>query len=350
MHEQAEQLLNLRTSAAHEWQLDDLLAKKHALGATVTVILPALNEEATVGSIVRQIRNDLMRCATWAWADGLHVDGRRVALVDELVVLDSGCTDRTADVALEAGATVIHRDEVLPHLPAVTGKGEAMWRGLAATSGDLVVFVDADLRSFSSSYVIGLLGPLLSDPATHLVKAVYERPLVGDRQTMPAGGGRVTELVARPLLNLNWPQLAGVIQPLAGEYAARRELLEALAFPCGYGVDLGLLIDTERLHGVRGIAQVDLGVRVHRHHDTMRLGRMAAEIMATATSRLEHSRPREGAALAATDLGTSLTQFERGVEGYMTQNHDVTALERPPLSTVAQYRSSPMPTALSRES
>lgn len=319
MDSQAEELLAQRTSVALDWLLPDLIATKSATGQTVSVVLPALNEEATVGTIVRQIRRELM-------------SNPRMNLVDELVVLDSGSSDRTSVVAAQAGAKVVHKDDVLSHIPTVTGKGEAMWRGLAATSGDLVVYVDADLRSFSSAYVVGLLGPLLTDSKVKLVKAVYERPLVGDRQTMPAGGGRVTELVARPLINLHWPQLAGVIQPLAGEYAARRDLLEQLPFSCGYGVDFGLLLDTERLYGVRSIAQVDLGVRVHRHHDTARLGRMAAEIHQAAWTRISDLHPG-----VSTKIGTELVQFERGAEGYSRNDFDVAALERPPLVTVAEY-------------
>ncbi len=321
MDARATQLLRERTSLALDWLLSDLVEIKRAANTSVTVILPALNEEATVATIVKQIRRELMV------SDG-------IPLVDELVVLDSGSTDRTAKVASAAGATVIHRDEVFPQIPTVTGKGEAMWRGVAATTGELVVFIDADLRSFSTSYVVGLLGPLLTDPQVQLVKAVYERPLVGDRQTMPAGGGRVTELVARPLLNLHWPELAGVIQPLAGEYAARRSLLEQLPFSCGYGVDFALLIDTARIHGVRAIAQVDLGVRVHRHHDTARLGRMAAEIMHTAWSRM--ARSTDG---MSERIGDSMTQFERDADGYRTSQHEVPGLERRPLASMAEYTS-----------
>lgn len=329
MDTQAEQLLRERTSLALDWLVGDLLKLKESAGATVSVILPALNEEATVATIVRQIRRELM-------APGPH------PLVDELVVLDSGSTDRTAKVAAGAGATVIHRDDVFPQVPTVTGKGEAMWRGVGATTGELVVFIDADLRSFSTSYVVGLLGPLLTDPKVQLVKAVYERPLVGDRQTMPAGGGRVTELVARPLLNLHWPELAGVIQPLAGEYAARRSLLEQLPFSCGYGVDFALLLDTSELHGVRAIAQVDLGVRVHRHHDTARLGRMAAEIMHTAWTRMP--RPTVG---GPEHIGDTLTQFERDADGYHTRQHEVPGLERRPLASMPEYTSIAATRALS---
>lgn len=309
-------LLGLATSDALDWQLADVAAAKISQGLTVTVLLPALNEEATVGAIVTQIRRELM-------ADSDH------RLVDELIVVNSGSTDRTRQVALDAGAEVLEREDVLSSIPVVVGKGEALWRGLAGSSGDLVVFIDADLRSFSTGYVVSLLGPLLQDPLVQLVKAVYERPLVGDRQTTPAGGGRVTELVARPLLNLHWPELAGVIQPLAGEYAGRRELLEQLPFATGYGVDFALLIDTFERFGLAALAQVDLGVRVHRHHDTARLGRMAAQIMQTAWNRLPSAHPHQV-------LGDSLVQFEVSASGYQAARFDVAQIERPPLAQLAE--------------
>ena len=154
-----------------------------------------------------------------------------------------------------------------PAIPSVRGKGEVLWRSLAATTGDLICFVDADLKSFSSTVVTGVLGPLLSDPDIHLVKAMYDRPLVAGSAVLPAGGGRVTELVARPILNLHWPLLAGFVQPLGGEYAARRSLLERLPFPTGYGVETAMLIDTLALVGLDGMAQVDVGVRLHHHQD-----------------------------------------------------------------------------------
>ena len=192
-----------------------------------------------------------------------------------------------------------------------------MWRSLAVTSGDIVVFVDADLQSFTPSYITGLLGPLLTDDSVHLVKAVYERPLVEGSTVVPAGGGRVTELVARPLLNLLWPELAGVVQPLAGEYAARRTLLESLPFPCGYGVEIALLVDTFERLGLDAIAQVDLGVRVHRHHEERFLGVMAAEIMRTATERLA----RRGDLSPTTDVAATLLQFDRGATGFSVTEH-----------------------------
>ena len=299
---------------ASDWPLDRLADVKRA--TTVSVVLPALNEAATIGSIADAVRRNLIDVAR--------------PLVDELVVIDSGSTDDTASVAAAAGARVIHVDEALPQVPSVPGKGEALWRSLAATSGDVIVFVDADLLSFQPSHVAGLVAPLLTQPSTSFVKAMYERPLDDGAVVHPSGGGRVTELVARPLLNLHWPQLAGFVQPLAGEYAARRSLLERLPFATGYGVELALLIDTEREVGLDAMAQVDLGERRHRHHSDDRLGRMAAEIWQSALARLH----RDG---DSTHAEATLTQFVRSsdeVSGYRPIVHDISALERPPMATM----------------
>lgn len=315
MTEHVQTWLDTRTSTAGDWSVDDLGPLKDC---SVAVILPALNEAQTVGQIVGTIHDELLG-----------------TLVDDLVVLDSGSSDATAAVAEAHGARVVALDEVFPGLPLLRGKGEAMWRALAATDADLVVFVDADLRSFTSQYVTGLLGPLLSDPSVSLVKAVYERPFVEGDSVIPAGGGRVTELVARPLLNLYWPQLAGVIQPLAGEYAARRSLLERLPFPVGYGVEFAMLVDTAELLGVDAIAQVDLGVRLHRHHDERKLGLMAAQIMQTALRRLDaglHS---------SRSLGQAMAQFDRVGHSFVGTWHPIVDVERPPLATAPLARWSP---------
>jgi glucosyl-3-phosphoglycerate synthase len=250
-----------------------------------------------------------------------------VPLVDELVVMDSGSTDRTAAIAEAAGATVVHRDDVLPRLPALPGKGEVLWRSLLATSGEIVAFVDADLRDFDSTFVSGIIGPLLTDPGVQLVKAMYDRPLETGGTVVPAGGGRVTELVARPLLNMHWPQLAGFVQPLGGEYAARRSLLEQLPFPVGYGVEIGMLIDSLNTVGLDALAQVDVGVRHHRHQDGQALGRMAATIYRTAQLRLARGHL----------VRPVLTQFDRTDEGFTPRVHDVATEERPPMLTVPEY-------------
>ena len=300
-----------RSSRATDWPVDQLRAAKGS--STVSVVLPALDEASTVGAIVDVVRRDLMDVA---WP-----------LVDEIVVLDSGSTDETAAVSRAAGARVVHRDDVLPSVPSVPGKGEALWRSLAATTGDIVVFVDADLLAFRSDYVTGLIGPLLTDPSVHFVKAMYDRPLTDGAVVHPGGGGRVTELVARPLLNLHWPQLAGFVQPLAGEYAARRHLLERLPFATGYGVEIALLIDALETAGLDAMAQVDLGERRHRHHDDLQLGRMAAEIWQTVLARLHQDGDLQA-------VEPTLTQFVRDATHYLPVTHDVTALERPPLLTV----------------
>ncbi|MET9606404.1 glucosyl-3-phosphoglycerate synthase [Streptomyces sp. NPDC006512] len=310
MLEEVERWLAARSWSAADRPLDQLLDRKRAAGTTVSVVLPALDEEATVGRIVEVIRRDL-------------IEGPPIPLVDELVVIDSGSTDRTAKVAAEAGARVVHRDDILPRLPALPGKGEVLWRSLLATSGEVVCFVDADLRDFSAAFVSGIVGPLLTDPQVQFVKAMYDRPL-GDA---PGQGGRVTELVARPLLNLHWPQLAGFVQPLGGEYAVRRSLLERLPFPVGYGVELGLLVDALHTVGLDALAQVDVGVRLHRHQDGQALGRMAAAIYRTAQLRLSRGHL----------VRPELTQFERGPDGFVPRTYPVDTEERPPMVEIKEY-------------
>ncbi|MFF0224900.1 glucosyl-3-phosphoglycerate synthase [Streptomyces sp. NPDC004629] len=308
MLEEVERWLATRSWSVTDRPLHKILAAKQRTGQSVSVVLPALNEEETVGDIVAVIRHDLMRQAP---------------LVDEIVVVDSGSTDRTSEVAAAAGARVVHRDAILPRLPTAPGKGEVLWRSLLVTGGDIVCFVDADLREFSSDFVTGIVGPLLTEPDVDLVKAMYDRPLAG-----AAGqGGRVTELMARPLLNLHWPQLAGFVQPLGGEYAARRSLLERLPFPVGYGVELGMLVDALHLVGLDALAQVDVGVRKHRHQDGQALGRMAAAIYRTAQLRLARGHL----------VRPSLTQFERGTDGFEPRTYPVDTEERPPMLQITEY-------------
>ncbi|MGV9450099.1 glucosyl-3-phosphoglycerate synthase [Streptomyces sp. NPDC003635] len=310
MLEEVERWLSARSWSVCDRPLHQILAAKRGSGQSVSVVLPALNEEETVGDIVAVIRHDLMQ---------------QVPLVDEIVVVDSGSTDRTAEVAAAAGATVVHRDAILPRIPAVPGKGEVLWRSLLVTRGDIVCFVDADLKEFSSDFVSGIVGPLLTDPGVQLVKAMYDRPL-----GQAAGqGGRVTELMARPLLNMHWPQLAGFVQPLGGEYAARRSLLEQLPFPVGYGVELGMLIDALHLVGLDALAQVDVGVRKHRHQNGQALGRMSAAIYRTAQLRLARGHL----------VRPSLTQFERGEDGFEPRTYSVDTEERPPMVEIAEYAS-----------
>ncbi len=305
-----------RTASATQWTARQLRRAKG--GARVSVVIPARDEEATVGDIVATIREHLVK---------------RVPLVDEVIVVDSRSSDTTARVAAAAGARVVCQDAMTRGLPRLDGKGDALWAGLAASTGDVVAFVDADLREFQPHFLTGLLGPLLTDPSVAFVKGFYHRPLVRSAHIEPDGGGRVTELCARPLLNMFWPELAGFVQPLAGEYAGRREVLERVPFVSGYGVETALLIDLLELVGLDALAQVDLGERLHRHQSTEALGRMSAQILLTVWSRLQ----RQGWFSAATPPATMLTQFRRGGAGALPNLEreivvsDVSVHERPPL-------------------
>lgn len=297
------------TSRARDWPIERLRAQK--AGTRVSVVLPALDQEATVGRVVGMVRR-------------LAED---TGLVDEVVVVDSGSRDATAAVAEAAGARVHHVDDVLPGTGTRAGRGEALWKSLAVTTGDVVVFVDADLLDPQPQLVTGLLGPLLHDPGVELVRGCHDRPLEGPGDT---SGGRVTELVARPLIGTFYPELAGVVQPLAGECAGRRRLLEAVPFCGGAGVEIAMLIDTLELRGLAAIAQVDLGRRQHGHQDAASLGRTAALV-----AQVVHRR----AGVVDPDETPSVTQFARdGYGHYAPVTHTVDVLERPPMLSVDAYR------------
>lgn len=289
------------------WTIAELEAAK--AGRTISVVLPALNEEETIESVIESISP--------------LVDG----LVDELIVLDSGSTDDTEIRAVAAGARVVTREQALPEVPIRPGKGEALWRSLAATCGDIVVFVDSDLINPHPMFVPWLVGPLLTGDGVHLVKSFYRRPLnVGEAAAGDTGGGRVTELVARPLLAALRPELGSMLQPLGGEYAATRELLTSVPFAPGYGVEIGLLVDTFDRLGLDAIAQVNLGVRAHRNRPLAELGAMSRQVIATLLSRC-----------GIPDSGVGLTQFVAdGPDGYGYSQHTspVSLADRPPMQAI----------------
>ncbi|ORV58849.1 glucosyl-3-phosphoglycerate synthase [Mycobacterium gastri] len=291
------------------WTIGELVAAK--AGRTISVVLPALNEEETIESVIDSI-SPLVRDSG--------------GLVDELIVLDSGSTDDTEIRAIAAGARVVSREQALPEVPTRPGKGEALWRSLAATSGDIVVFVDSDLVNPHPMFVPWLVGPLLTRDGIHLVKSFYRRPLtVSDAggSAGATGGGRVTELVARPLLAALRPELRGVLQPLGGEYAASRELLMSLPFAPGYGVEIGLLVDTFDRLGLDAIAQVNLGVRAHRNRPLAELGAMSRQVIATLLSRC-----------GIPDSGVGLTQFFAVGDGYTEHTWPVSLADRPPMKVL----------------
>src|SRR6201995_1802859 len=236
---------------------------------TVSVCLPARNEERTIGAIIRAL-----------------TPLREGGVIDQIVVVDAS-TDGTGRIAGELGPEVHNQNDLRPEMGPVLGKGDAMWRSLAVLTGDVIVFLDADSEHFGAHFACGLLGPLLCDNRISFVKGLYRRPFRVGEMTLPDGGGRVTELTARPLLNLFYPDLAGIAQPLAGEVAARRELLESLPFVTGYGVDIALLVDAYQAVGLEGLAQVDLDVRQNAHQPLRNLGPMAFAVLRPLASRLE---------------------------------------------------------------
>jgi glucosyl-3-phosphoglycerate synthase len=250
-----------------------MLAAARAPDSSVSVCLPARECASTVGPIVAAL-------------GALREHGA----IDEVVVVDAASPDGTAEVAVRAGATVHQEAALLPQLGPVLGKGDAMWRALSVLRGELVCFLDADTEDFAAHFCTGLLGPLLCEPGVQFVKGFYRRPFEHAGVSLPDGGGRVNHLMARPALALFYPQLAAVRQPLAGEVAARRELLERLPFATGYGVEIAMLIDAWREVGLDGIAQVDLDVHRNRHQPLHALTPMAQTVLATIVARLE----REG--------------------------------------------------------
>jgi glucosyl-3-phosphoglycerate synthase len=308
--------LRQRTSRWQDWPVRQLADRKQRLGLTVSVVIPARNEERTVAGVVSAIAR--LMAGT--------------GLVDELVVMDSDSTDATWEAAAGAGATVYRAREVAPELGAFPGKGEALWKSLLVTKGDVLVFVDADLTHWGPHFVTGLLGPLLDDERVRLVKGFYERLYSGTDGSVSADGGRVTELVARPLLSLWWPELTAVVQPLAGEWAARRDLMDSLPIPVGYGIELAVLLDTARDHGLDAIAQVDLGSRGHKHQASHDLAVMAAELLLVAERRRQapQQTPRQTPQQTPRQTPVQLRQFLRA-DGEMRQRtRPVPVDERPP--------------------
>lgn len=256
---------------------------------TVSVCLPALDEIETIGTICESIRRELMP-----------------ELVEEILVIDSGSTDGTADAARTAGAMVHHVDEIAPRV-ADGGKGEALWKSLAVARGDIVVWIDSDIRNFEAAFVSHLVEPLLTSLDLVMTKGYYRRPIViGDGTYVEQGGGRVTELALRPLLNLLTPELSEIIQPLSGEYAIRRHVARSLPFYAGYGVDIGLLLDVIASHGLGSIRQIDLGTRVHDNRSLRALGQTSFEVLAAFVARVAE----RGALTLRQEFGTALRQFD----------------------------------------
>ncbi len=298
--------------------LQELAAIKREKGLTVSLALPALNEEETVGKVISTVKRALMEEAP---------------LLDEIVLIDSDSTDRTREIAAELGVPVHIHQQILPQYGARRGKGEALWKSLHVTRGDIVAWIDTDIVNIHPRFVYGIVGPLIMNDELQLVKGFYRRPLrVGDKM-QAGGGGRVTELMARPLINLFFPELSGIIQPLSGEYAGRRTALEQIVFYSGYGVETGMVIDIFERFGLSAIAQVDLLERIHHNQPLEALSKMAFVILQTVMYKLEKRFDRP--ILEEVNQTMKLVRYARG--NYYLDVEEVVEQERPPMLTLPEY-------------
>jgi|YNPBryantNP2012_1023418.scaffolds.fasta_scaffold03740_3 glucosyl-3-phosphoglycerate synthase len=300
--------------------LQRLLALKHQQGVRISLGLPTLNEEQTIGDIIGQVQEHLME---------------KTPLLDEVVLIDSGSQDRTREIAAARGVPVYVHQEILPQYGAFSGKGEALWKSLYVLTGDIVAWCDTDIKNFHPRFVYGVIGPLLRERRLVYCKGFYRRPIQFGEQIQASGGGRVTELTARPLLNLFYPELSGMLQPLSGEYAGRRFALEAVPFFTGYGVETGLLIDLLERHGLNALAQVDLLERIHRNQELIPLSKMAFAITQVVIQRLEQ-RQRANLLEPVNQTMKLITQREDG--SFQLELREIRDHERPPMLHIPEYR------------
>ncbi len=299
--------------------IERLVQLKEEQGLTISLGLPALNEEETVGNVIRTVKTALMD---------------QFPLLDEIVLIDSGSVDYTREIAASLGIPVYIHQEVLTQYGAYHGKGEALWKSLYILNGDIIAWIDTDIKNIHPRFVYGILGPLLKNPRIMYVKGFYRRPLREGNRIIAGGGGRVTELTARPLLNLFFPELSGLIQPLAGEYAGRREALEKLPFFTGYGVETGLLIDMLEAYGLHAIAQVDLLERVHHNQPLPSLSKMAFAIIQVVVRRLEDRHKIR----LLEDINKTMNLIRYGPNRYFLETVEIRERERPPMITIPEYR------------
>ena len=299
--------------------LKKLVELKEKQGLTISLGLPALNEAETVGKIIRTIKGTLLEEAP---------------LLDEIVLIDSGSTDETVQIAKDLGIPVIVHQEILPGYGSYRGKGEALWKSLFVLKGDLIVWIDTDIKNIHPGFVYGILGPLLRAPEIQYVKGFYRRPIKVGEKSYSEGGGRVTELTARPFLNLFFPELSGIVQPLAGEYGGRRQALERVPFFTGYGVETGLLIDLFNEFGLRALAQVDLEERIHRNQPLSSLSQMAFAIIQVFMQRLED----RNAIKLLEDVNRSMKLIKHRRRSYALELKEIQDHQRPPMITVPEYQ------------
>ncbi|MCJ8500662.1 glucosyl-3-phosphoglycerate synthase [Desulfatitalea alkaliphila] len=313
----------MRTNTFHYADFNDLQAlveAKRRKGLSISLCLPTLNEEKTIAKEIVIVKSELMS---------------RFPLVDEIVVIDSDSTDHTRDIARAYGADVHKAAQILPHLECYTGKGENLWKALFVTRGDIIVYLDADIKNIHHRFVYGLVGPLLLDDRIRYTKAFYDRPIASDDHTLrPTGGGRVTELVIRPLFSLFFPELTQILQPLSGEYAGYRAIFEQIPFPIGYGVETSMILDIYQKWGLEVIGQVDLEKRIHRNQDTKALGKMAFAILKT----FIHRKIALGMIDVKGGLHDEMIQYTIVGNRIEPDIVRIKGVERPPMIEVPEYR------------
>ena len=301
------------------WDILKLVEEKEKKDLTISLCIPTLNEEKTIGKEVLILRSELME---------------RYPLIDEFAVIDSGSQDKTLEVACNYGADVYLASDILPEVGDKRGKGENLWKAIHQLKGDIICYVDADITNIHPRFVYGLVAPLIQRNDIKYVKAFYDRPLNYSSGLRPSGGGRVTEILTRPLFSLFYPELTNVIQPLSGEYAARRDVLEIIPFPIGYGVETSHLLDLYYKFGIEAFAQTDLDRRVHRNQTTNALGKMSFGILQTFINRLH----AQGKIDQLPDMETFYRRFEVEDGAYSQIVQEVIEEERPPMIEIEGYR------------
>lgn len=301
------------------WDLLKLIEEKERKNLTISLCIPTLNEANTIGKEIVIFKSELMT---------------RYPLLDEIAVIDSGSTDETRAIASSFGADVYLDEEILPEEGNKRGKGENLWKAIYQLKGDIIVYVDADIKNIHPRFVYGLVGPLIYNETTQYVKAFYDRPLAFSQGIRPSGGGRVTEILVRPLFSMFFPELSAIIQPLSGEYAVRRQVLERLAFPIGYGVETAHLLDIYQQWGMEAFAQTDLDRRVHHNQTTIALGRMSFGILQTFLARME----KFGIIKDLAEISRIYRHFEAQDQSYRLNEKTIQEEERPPMIEVAAYQ------------
>ena len=313
----------LKKNTFHHSEFKDinhLVEEKTRKNLTIALCLPTLNEEKTIAKEIIIIKSELMT---------------RYPLVDEIVVIDSGSTDNTRKIAMDYGADVYEATDILPDLEPFKGKGENLWKALYITNSDIIVYLDADIKNIHHRFVYALVGPLILFDNIKFSKAFYDRPIaIGKSKIRPTGGGRVTELVIRPMLSLFFPELTQIMQPLSGEYAGYRGIFEKIPFPIGYGVETSMILDIYEKWGLDVIAQVDLDRRVHRNQDTKALGRMAFVILKTFCNRIE----KLGIVNLNKEVFDEMIQYNLVRNEYKPDIFKIKGIERPPIIEIGEYR------------